>query len=104
MVSCVEEAFVAKVEEAMSENGVVPLSHRAVEVALTAEPLYVVGVHANAPLPVIVTGEEPRMVKVEHESEPAQGAVVVETPNTPAPPFETRSCAEVGWVVVARPV
>jgi hypothetical protein len=30
--------------------------------------------------------------------------VEVETPKTPAPPFETRSCAEVGWLVVARPV
>jgi hypothetical protein len=30
--------------------------------------------------------------------------VVVEIPYTPAPPFETRSCEVVGWLVVARPV
>jgi hypothetical protein len=52
----------------------------------------------------MVMGEEPRTVKEVQESEPAQEAVVVEIPYTPAPPFETRSCEVVGWLVVASPV
>src|SRR3989344_7421553 len=48
----VEEAFVANVEDAMRENGVVPLSQRAVPVALTGLPEYESGVQAKAaPLP-----------------------------------------------------
>lgn len=48
LVSWVEEAFVAKVEEAIKENGVIALSHRAVEVALAKIPLYVVEVNGHA--------------------------------------------------------
>jgi hypothetical protein len=39
LVKRVVEAFVAKVEDAISEKGVVAVSQSAVEVALTAVPL-----------------------------------------------------------------
>ena len=63
-------------------------------------------VHASyeeRPDPVIVTGAEPRTVKPVQDAVPAQETVVVETPYTPADPFETRSCEDESAVVVARP-
>ena len=40
----------------------------------------------------------------ENESAPLVVTVVVPTPYTPAPPFDTRRFDDDGWVVVARPV
>jgi hypothetical protein len=55
----------------------------------------------------IVTAEppiwKPREPEVMEIPEPTE-IVEVETPKTPAPPLETKSCAEVGWLEVARPV
>ena len=53
-----------------------------------------------------VIGEEPKMTGVPPEKEMPVPAVrvVVETPYTPAPPFDTRTWLELSVVVVARPV
>src|SRR3989338_4104725 len=52
----------------------------------------------------MVIGEAPRMLKEEQETVPEQEALVVATPKTPDPPFETRRFEEDGWDEVARPV
>jgi hypothetical protein len=44
----------------------------------------------------MVMGVEPRTVKVEQEVLPEQVTLVVATPYTPAPPFETRRLLEEG--------
>jgi hypothetical protein len=55
----VEVALVTNVEDAMSENGLVAVSHRPVDVAFTATPLYVSGVQAKAaPLPSLSVPQE----------------------------------------------
>ena len=62
-----------KVVEAMRENGVAPLSHRAVEVAFTPEPAYVSGVQAKAaPLPALQGAVviEPSVFAVRQPEEP----------------------------------
>ena len=86
----VVEAYVAKVEEAMREKGEVALSQRPVEVAETAIPLYESGVKGKpwVSVPVMVTGEEPKTLKVVQEVEPLQVTEVVATLVTPAPPVE----------------
>jgi hypothetical protein len=104
LVNCVEEALVTKVLDAIKENGEVPFNQRGEVVDCTATPAYVVGVQSKVAAPVIVTGAEPRMVKDEQLVEPAQEAVVVETPYTPLVPFETKSWDEVRAEVVESPV
>jgi hypothetical protein len=90
----------ARVGYAEVEEAKIPARPQsAVVVAEVFTPKWLVGVKSKPPadaLPVIVTGDEPRILKVEHETDPEQETVVVDTPYTPAPPFETRSCDDVG--------
>lgn len=55
------------------------------------------------PLAVRVIGEEPRIVKVVHESPAPQVAVVVAVEETPAPPFDISNCPATGFEVVESP-
>ena len=79
VVALVVVAFVANVEEAMRENGVVAFNQRAVLVETTGDPAYVVGVQANAPVPERVIGVAPMAAKVAQVTEPEQVTEVVAT-------------------------
>ena len=52
----------------------------------------------------MVTGDEPRILNPVHDVPPLHDAVVVATPNTPAPPLDTSRLLDAGCVVVERPV
>ena len=52
----------------------------------------------------VIEDAAPRAEKLVQDTPSVQETVVVPTPYTPAPPFETRRLLEAGWEVVARPV
>lgn len=66
-----------------------------------------IGVDVESPVPppepVMVIGLEPSVVNWVQVTLPEHVTVVVATPNTPAPPLETRRLELAGWDVVASP-
>ena len=106
LVSWVVEAYVAKVEEAMSPYPEDGLIQRPVVVELLATPLYESGVNGKTPVALMVRFVPPMRypgVPVKETPVPAVREEVA-TPATPAPPVPYRMWDWVMLEVVARPV